>query len=92
MVTGRAAPESPRERAEQAAAFAERSGVVVVLKGAGTVVTDGSRVYINSTGNPGMATGGAGDVLTGLTAALLGQHLPAFDAAVLAHLTGEEQA
>jgi len=62
---------------------AARSGVVLVLKGAGTVVTDGTRVYRNPTGNPGMATGGAGDVLTGLVAALIGQQLPAFDAAVL---------
>ena len=57
--------------------------LVVVLKGAGTVVTDGQRVYVNGTGNPGMATGGAGDVLTGVIAALIGQRLPAFDAAQL---------
>jgi NAD(P)H-hydrate epimerase len=82
-LTGRSAPETPRERQEQAVGFAARFGVVVVLKGAGTVVTDGARVYVNPTGNPGMATGGAGDVLTGLTAALIGQRLPAFDAAVL---------
>src|SRR5581483_779070 len=82
-LTGRSAPETPRERQEQAAAFAARFGVVVVLKGAGTVVTDGERAFVNPTGNPGMATGGAGDVLTGLVAALIGQRLPAFDAAVL---------
>lgn len=58
--------------------------LVVVLKGAGTVVTDGRRVYVNPTGNPGMGTGGAGDALTGLTAALLGQGLEPFDAAALA--------
>jgi NAD(P)H-hydrate epimerase len=60
------------------------SPLVCVLKGAGTVVTDGRRVYVNRTGNPGMATGGSGDVLTGLTAALIGQGLGPFDAARLA--------
>jgi len=57
---------------------------VCVLKGHRTVVTDGKRLYVNRTGNPGMASGGSGDVLTGLTAALLGQQLETFDAAVLA--------
>ncbi len=56
---------------------------VVLLKGAGTVVTDSRRAYTNRTGNPGMASGGAGDVLTGVIAALLGQGLTAFDAACL---------
>src|SRR5262249_11191547 len=54
-----------------------------VLKGHQTVVTDGRRVYQNPTGNPGMATGGTGDVLTGLIAALLGQGLEPFAAAQL---------
>jgi len=58
--------------------------LVVVLKGAGTVVTDARRLFVNDTGNPGMASGGAGDVLTGLTAALLAQGLASFDAACLA--------
>ena len=59
-------------------------GTVAVLKGAGTVVCDGRRVYVNETGNPGMATAGSGDVLTGLTAALMASGMEPFSAAVLA--------
>jgi ADP-dependent NAD(P)H-hydrate dehydratase len=66
-------------RATRMAALSE--SLVVVLKGAGTVVTDGARYYINTTGNPGMATGGTGDVLTGVIAALLAQNLTPFEAA-----------
>lgn len=56
---------------------------VVVLKGAGTVVTDGRHTHVNKTGNPGMATGGSGDVLSGLLGALLAQGMGPFEAAVL---------
>lgn len=76
-------------REELAVRYAERNGVLLVLKGHRTLVTDGYRVAENTTGNSGMATGGTGDVLTGLTAALLGQGMPPFDAARLAvHLHG----
>jgi len=75
--------ELPAEKPEQAMRFAQCTNTVVVLKGAGTVVTDGEKVYINKTGNPGMATAGSGDVLTGVITALLGQDLSNFDAAVL---------
>ncbi len=70
-------------RLNLAIGFAQQWHAVLVLKGQHTIVTDGSRVYINGTGNPGMATGGTGDVLTGLIAALIGQGMSAFDAAVL---------
>jgi ADP-dependent NAD(P)H-hydrate dehydratase len=77
------------QRQELAVRFAADHGVILVLKGYGTVVTDGRRVYRNTTGNPGMATGGTGDVLTGLIAALLGQKLEPFAAAQLGvHLHG----
>jgi len=71
------------DRVKAAEALAKRTGAIVVLKGASTLVCDGSRVFTNTTGNPGMATGGAGDVLTGVIAALLGQGLASFEAAQL---------
>lgn len=64
--------------------FAAEHGVLLALKGAGTVVTDGDRIFVNPTGNPGMATGGTGDVLTGLAAGLLCQGPAAFEALQLA--------
>jgi len=75
--------QPPDERVEQAMMLAGHAGAVVVLKGSGTVVTDGNRVYVNTTGNPGMATAGSGDVLTGVITALAGQGLENFEAAVL---------
>lgn len=76
-------------RRELAVRFARDHHVVVVLKGQGTLVTDGLRLFCNTTGNPGMATAGSGDVLTGIVAALIGQGLSPFDAARLGtHLHG----
>lgn len=73
----------------RAVELAARYGVVLVLKGHRTFVTDGEQEYHNDTGNPGMATGGTGDVLTGLTTAFVGQGLSPFDAACLAvHVHG----
>lgn len=76
--------EVQANRRDRAAAFAQRHNVIIVLKGHQTIVTDGAQTYVNTTGNPGMATGGSGDVLTGLLAALLGQGLAPFPAAQLA--------
>jgi ADP-dependent NAD(P)H-hydrate dehydratase len=73
-------------RAEAAAGLAKRDAAkqtIVVLKGHGTIVSDGAQVSINQTGNPGMATGGSGDVLTGVITGLLCQGLAPFDAARL---------
>jgi ADP-dependent NAD(P)H-hydrate dehydratase len=75
--------EQPKDRQETAAHAASTAHAVVALKGAATVVTDGRRVYTNTTGNPGMATAGSGDVLTGVIAALAGQGLDSFNATVL---------
>ncbi|MBA3315041.1 MAG: NAD(P)H-hydrate dehydratase [Planctomycetota bacterium] len=79
--------ESDRENL--AAKFAAENGVILLLKGHRTIITDGKRIAVNATGNSGMATGGCGDVLTGLIAALLGQKMKPFDAAQFgAHLHG----
>lgn len=76
--------QAAMERSELARHLAQRFHAVVLLKGHESIVTDGTRLYVNPTGNPGLATGGTGDVLTGLIAALWGQPLPAFEAAQLA--------
>ena len=77
------------DRESLAVTFAAEHGVVLLLKGHRTLVTDGDRLFENRTGNAGMATGGAGDVLTGLLAALIGQGMDPFDAACCAaHLHG----
>ena len=73
----------PKDRREAVETLANLTGGVVVLKGHGTLVCDGKRLYVNRTGNPGMATGGTGDVLAGIIGALLAQRLEPFDAAVL---------
>src|SRR5262249_25612533 len=71
------------DRQGLAARFAAEHGVVLVLKGHGTAVTDGKQGDVNTTCNPGRATGGTGDVLTGIIAALLGRRLAPFAAAQL---------
>jgi NAD(P)H-hydrate epimerase len=79
---GKTAKEVQAHRWDIAQVFAQEHGVVTVLKGAGTVVADKSgKLWINSTGNPGMAKGGMGDALTGMIGAFLAQGLSALDAA-----------
>lgn len=75
--------ETTAARRDAACTLHEEFQTIVVLKGRGTLVTNGERLYINDTGNPGMATGGTGDVLTGVIAALLGQKMDPFEAAIL---------
>ncbi|MFH1369399.1 MAG: NAD(P)H-hydrate dehydratase [Elusimicrobiota bacterium] len=72
-LTGITASEIRHNRAGKAKEFAYGHGLVCVLKGDGTVVTDGKKVYMNATGNPGMASGGSGDVLAGMIGALASQ-------------------
>jgi NAD(P)H-hydrate epimerase len=74
--------QSDRERAAQE--LWARLGGIVVLKGAGTLVTDGTALLVNPTGNPGLATGGSGDVLTGMIGAFLASGLAPLDAATAA--------
>lgn len=69
------------DRMSAAAALAEDLGCTVLLKGHETCITDGVNGYINTTGNPGMAVGGSGDVLAGVITALLGAGLPPLEAA-----------
>ncbi len=70
-----------QELEEKAIEFALANQVTVVLKGHCTLVTDGIEQFTNTTGNPGMATAGSGDVLTGVIASYLGAGLSSFDAA-----------
>lgn len=80
-----ATDEIQSDRPRAARRLAERSGAVVILKGHQTLVAaaDG-QLAVNATGNPGMATAGTGDVLTGIVGALLARGMPAWDAARLA--------
>jgi NAD(P)H-hydrate epimerase len=89
-LTGLTVAEIQADRLETARSFARRLGVTLVLKGARTLIAhpDG-RVAVNTTGNPGMAKGGSGDLLTGLIAGLMAQHsahiAQAVEAAVYLH-------
>jgi NAD(P)H-hydrate epimerase len=75
------------DRHGAANAIAEKYDAVVVLKGAGTIVVErGRRAGVIGAGNPGMAVGGMGDLLTGVIAALRAQGMPAFDAACVGAL------
>lgn len=80
---------SPADCRALAPDFARQHQLIVVLKGPNSLVTDGDICHENKTGNPGMATGGSGDVLTGITTALLGQKYTPLEATVLAvHVHG----
>ncbi len=76
-----AVPTDEPGRIDLAVAAARSFGQIMVLKGTGTVVTDGDRVYVNPTGDTSLAKAGTGDVLTGVIASLIGQGLDRFDAA-----------
>lgn len=71
-------------RMDKARELSQNLGCITVLKGHRTCITDGKNCYENPTGNPGMAVGGSGDVLAGMTVSLLGQKIPALEAAACA--------
>ena len=75
--------DDPQKRSALAVELARELRMVIVLKGHATLVTDGTHSWHNTTGNPGMATGGTGDVLTGVITALVCQGMPLLDAARL---------
>lgn len=81
-LTGKTRAEIHDDRVGTARAFAREHGVIVVLKGHRTVITDGIRVQINPTGSSAMAQGGMGDALTGIIASFAGQGISPWDAAV----------
>lgn len=95
-LSGLAMTDYQQEREKAIRTFQEQSHCILVSKDACTVATDGTALYLNSTGNDGMATAGSGDVLTGVIGSLLAQGLPAFEAAskgVFLHgLAGDEAA
>lgn len=81
--------EVAASRLKHAKAAAKKSGSVVVLKGSSTIITDGQVTLVNPTGNPGLATAGAGDVLTGIIATLMAKGLePLMAAAAGVYLHG----
>lgn len=81
-LTGMSIKEINSDRIGIAKSFAKKYKVILVLKSENTIVTDGKNIYINKIGNPGMATAGSGDVLTGIIAALL-HMMPSYLAAKL---------
>lgn len=82
-LTKRTVDEILAELAQTAVRYAGTRRLTCVLKDARTVVSDGGRLYINTSGNNGMATGGSGDALTGVICGLLAQGMESFDAACL---------
>jgi hydroxyethylthiazole kinase-like uncharacterized protein yjeF len=81
-ISGKPPSKDSKMRSEEVREFASRSGSIVVLKGHTDVISDGVRLKLNNTGNPGMTVGGTGDVLSGLIAGLMAQGFDSYRAAV----------
>lgn len=82
ILTGRKLPKDLGQRAEKVQKTARKLGATILLKGPVDVISDGKRVKLNFTGNPGMTVGGTGDVLSGVVGAFLAQGADPFEAAV----------
>jgi ADP-dependent NAD(P)H-hydrate dehydratase len=88
-LTKKTVPTDDVGRIKLASDAAKATGKILVLKGHRTVVTDGNRIYVNHTGDSSLSKAGAGDVLSGMIASLIGQKMDIFDAACLGvHLHG----
>jgi NAD(P)H-hydrate epimerase len=90
-LTGIPVSEIQKDRIAVARRFAREHNCILVLKGNRTLIADASgTAWVNTTGNPGMATGGTGDVLTGMVAGLLAQHRdkPLYSVLAAVHLHG----
>src|SRR5207244_10225632 len=86
-LTGKVLPDAPEERAEILREAAKAFGATILLKGHVDIVTDGTRVKFNYTGNPGMTVGGRGAVLGGVVTGVISNGMSPFDAAGLGACT-----
>lgn len=75
--------ENDYDKLEKTKLFSKKYEVIVLIKGAYTTIVNGEKLFINTTGNPGMATGGSGDVLSGMLAALVSQGYDILTASIL---------
>jgi len=82
ILTSKELPSNLEEKAERVKKTAARLNAVILLKGNTDIISDGKKVRLNSTGNPGMTVGGTGDVLSGVVGGFMAQQTEAFEAAV----------
>lgn len=82
-LTGKSIADIQSDRLNTAVNFSAEYGAVTVLKGAGTIITDGNNSYVNLTGNPGMGKGGSGDILSGMIASFAAQGISLTEACMI---------
>jgi NAD(P)H-hydrate epimerase len=82
LLTGKSLPADSAKRADNVKKTAQRLGAVILLKGHTDIISNGERVKLNFTGNPGMTVGGTGDILSGIVGAFLAQGADPFTATV----------